>query len=242
MTTIKLLSLFLVLAVGLPAVSEAQLPGSPFKRVKGVFQKGDDQAQDVYDVQNGQPAIVETDLSKAAAEAVIEREFDRVGLGYNKNPSNGRYETYWHNRGRCSLVGWNTGSSCEEQIVVRVEETASGARAHVQVLMQSSTGRENQWNPTPAGTGKKTSETARKLDQDFRSAALSGEVEVLAVATPAPASAPATTKTISLDQSPDEVRSSFGEPKTIIDLGQRQTYVYATMKVFFVDGKVTDVQ
>jgi hypothetical protein len=55
----------------------------------------------------------------------------------------------------------------------------------------------------------------------------------------ADASAPAT---IALGQSRQEVEKIMGKPEQIIDLGVKVTYVYKTLKVIFVDGKVADVQ
>lgn len=49
-------------------------------------------------------------------------------------------------------------------------------------------------------------------------------------------------KTIALNQSREEVEAILGKPRTVIDLGQRVTYVYEDIRVIFVDGKVSDVQ
>jgi hypothetical protein len=55
----------------------------------------------------------------------------------------------------------------------------------------------------------------------------------------APAAAPAE---ISLGQTIDQVTAILGQPKTVVDLGNKKTYVYKDMKVVFIGGKVTDVQ
>jgi hypothetical protein len=55
----------------------------------------------------------------------------------------------------------------------------------------------------------------------------------------APAAPPAE---ISLGQTIDQVTAILGAPKTVVDLGNKKTYVYKDMKVVFVGGKVTDVQ
>lgn len=60
-----------------------------------------------------------------------------------------------------------------------------------------------------------------------------------AAAAAAPAAAPAE---ISLGQTIDQVTAILGQPKTVVDLGNKKTYVYKDMKVVFVGGKVTDVQ
>jgi hypothetical protein len=56
-----------------------------------------------------------------------------------------------------------------------------------------------------------------------------------AVSTAAPAE-------ITLGQTIDQVTQILGQPKTVVDLGNKKTYVYKDMKVVFVGGKVTDVQ
>jgi hypothetical protein len=55
----------------------------------------------------------------------------------------------------------------------------------------------------------------------------------------APAAPPAE---ISLGQTIDQVTAILGQPKTVVDLGNKKTYVYKDMKVVFTGGKVTDVQ
>jgi hypothetical protein len=56
--------------------------------------------------------------------------------------------------------------------------------------------------------------------------------------TPAPA-APAT---VSLGQTPDEVKMALGPPARMANLGPKVIYYYNGMKVTFKDGKVTDVE
>jgi hypothetical protein len=55
----------------------------------------------------------------------------------------------------------------------------------------------------------------------------------------APAGPPAE---ISLGQTIDQVTAILGQPKTVVDLGNKKTYVYKDMKVVFIGGKVSDVQ
>lgn len=60
---------------------------------------------------------------------------------------------------------------------------------------------------------------------------------------PPPADAPqAPPKSISMGQTMDQVKANFGSPKSIVDLGKKQIYVYDALKVTFMDGKVSDVQ
>jgi len=49
-------------------------------------------------------------------------------------------------------------------------------------------------------------------------------------------------KTVSLGQTRVEVEAILGKPDTILDLGQKVTYVYKNLRVIFIDGKVSDVQ
>ncbi len=49
-------------------------------------------------------------------------------------------------------------------------------------------------------------------------------------------------KTIELGQTQAQIEAMLGKPENIIKLGPKTTYVYKTMKIIFVDGKVSDVQ
>ena len=61
---------------------------------------------------------------------------------------------------------------------------------------------------------------------------------------PSPSSAPAATQstTISLGQSVAAVTASLGQPKTVLNKGAVQIYVYPDMKITFKAGKVSDIQ
>jgi hypothetical protein len=48
--------------------------------------------------------------------------------------------------------------------------------------------------------------------------------------------------TISLGQRIDEVVATQGQPQKVVNLGNKQIYVYPDIKITFVDGRVTDVQ
>jgi hypothetical protein len=50
------------------------------------------------------------------------------------------------------------------------------------------------------------------------------------------------TKTVSLEQTPDQVKQALGAPDKVVDLRTKVTWVYKDLKVVFVDGKVSDVQ
>jgi hypothetical protein len=45
-----------------------------------------------------------------------------------------------------------------------------------------------------------------------------------------------------LGKTEDEVKTALGNPKTVLNLGAKKTYLYPDMKVIFTGGKVTDVQ
>jgi hypothetical protein len=47
---------------------------------------------------------------------------------------------------------------------------------------------------------------------------------------------------ISLGQTIGEVEAILGKPKQIVNLGAKKMYIYPSMKITFVDGKVSDVQ
>jgi hypothetical protein len=58
---------------------------------------------------------------------------------------------------------------------------------------------------------------------------------------PAPA-APVESQTVNLGDTPERVAAALGQPKNIVNLGTKQIYVYANLKITFENGKVTDVQ
>jgi hypothetical protein len=51
-----------------------------------------------------------------------------------------------------------------------------------------------------------------------------------------------TPPTIQMGQTIDQVKAVLGQPEKIVDLGQKQIYVYKDLKITFVNGKVSDVQ
>lgn len=58
---------------------------------------------------------------------------------------------------------------------------------------------------------------------------------------PAPAP-PVESITVNLGDTIEKVVAAMGQPKNIVNLGAKQIYVYASLKVTFQDGKVIDVQ
>jgi hypothetical protein len=83
-----------------------------------------------------------------------------------------------------------------------------------------------------------------ELGKDFMETATPEAVEkaVEAVIMPEAEAQAASTKTVELGQTPDQVEFALGAPDKIIKLGAKEVYVYKDMKVVFVDGKVSDVQ
>jgi hypothetical protein len=92
--------------------------------------------------------------------------------------------------------------------------------------------------PPPPESEVKSQLSAEEKDAD------SAEKEVAADTggAPAAASTSAETPTVALGQTPDQVTSVLGRPKSIMDLGNKKIYVYQDMKVTFNGGKVTDIQ
>ena len=52
----------------------------------------------------------------------------------------------------------------------------------------------------------------------------------------------ASTKSVELGQSPEQVQAILGQPEKIVNLGPKKIYVYKDMKIVFQDDKVADVQ
>jgi hypothetical protein len=62
------------------------------------------------------------------------------------------------------------------------------------------------------------------------------------VASPAPPAQPQTEPpTIQSGQTPEQVQAVLGDPEKKVDLGSKMIYVYKSLKVTFVNGKVSDV-
>ena len=95
-------------------------------------------------------------------------------------------------------------------------------------------------DPNAATEVAKQSTEADKAEQEVSGAVTGDTSGPSAGAAPAaPAAAPAE---ITLGQTIDQVTAMLGSPRTVVDLGNKKTYVYKDMKVIFTGGKVTDVQ
>lgn len=97
------------------------------------------------------------------------------------------------------------------------------------------------------GSTKQTrykAELSFDLGKDFMTTATPESVEkaVEAVITPESEVQAASTKTVDLGQTTDQVKAALGNPDKIVNLGSKTIYIYKDMKVVFVDGKVSDVQ
>ncbi len=70
----------------------------------------------------------------------------------------------------------------------------------------------------------------------------SAEQEAVAGLQPTPASSRSGgSATITVGQSPEEVSAILGNPSRIVDLGAKKIYSYPDMKIYFQNGRVTDV-
>lgn len=83
-----------------------------------------------------------------------------------------------------------------------------------------------------------------ELGKEFMASADAPAVEkaIEAVLTPEAQVQAASTKTVELGQTPEQVESALGKPEKIVNLGAKKIYVYKDMKIVFVDEKVSDVQ
>jgi hypothetical protein len=53
---------------------------------------------------------------------------------------------------------------------------------------------------------------------------------------------PIESHTVNLGDTPDQVTAALGQPKNIFNIGVKQIYTYANLKITFENGKVIDVQ
>jgi hypothetical protein len=83
-----------------------------------------------------------------------------------------------------------------------------------------------------------------ELGKDFLDTANADAVVKIVGAVVAPESTvkAASTKSVELGQSPEQVETILGRPDKIVNLGAKKIYVYKDMKIVFVDEKVSDVQ
>ena len=63
-----------------------------------------------------------------------------------------------------------------------------------------------------------------------------------AVIPPAPPPPPADPVKIELGQTTDQVVAAMGQPEKMVNLGEKQIYMYKDLKITFLNGKVSDVQ
>jgi hypothetical protein len=94
-------------------------------------------------------------------------------------------------------------------------------------------------DPNAAADVAKQGAEADKAEQEVAAEVPAGDASGPSAGGAAPAGPPAE---ISLGQTIDQVTAILGQPKTVVDLGNKKTYVYKDMKVVFIGGKVSDVQ
>ncbi len=83
--------------------------------------------------------------------------------------------------------------------------------------------------------------TVQQSGQPATAAAPAAPAADVSAPIPAPAP-PVESQTVNLGDTPEQVAAALGQPKNIINLGAKQIYVYANLKITFENGKVTDVQ
>jgi hypothetical protein len=87
--------------------------------------------------------------------------------------------------------------------------------------------------PPDPNIASEVSQQAQSADQ--------AEADVLAQAQSGPAAGGAP-PSVTLGMTIDQVVGILGQPQAAADLGQKKIYTYGSMKVIFMDGKVSDVQ
>jgi hypothetical protein len=85
-------------------------------------------------------------------------------------------------------------------------------------------------------------EVAAELKQETQDADVAEKEATADLPGAAPVQASADPPTVALGQTPEQVTSALGKPKSIMDLGAKKIYVYPDMKVTFNGGKVTDIK
>ncbi len=92
-------------------------------------------------------------------------------------------------------------------------------------------GGSGQGAAAPAGTGGSAQPAAAPAEQ--------AQQQFAPIA--APPAPPAAPRKVALGMTIDQVKSSYGEPANVVDLGGKVIYVYKDLKITFQDGKVSDV-
>lgn len=81
-----------------------------------------------------------------------------------------------------------------------------------------------------------------EFDKDFLSTANVEQIAKAVGPVLATQSQATSAKTIELNQTIEQVEAILGKPESVAKLGNKTIYTYKSMKVIFMDGKVTDVQ
>jgi uncharacterized protein (DUF2345 family) len=96
-------------------------------------------------------------------------------------------------------------------------------------------------NPQDAADLQQEDQQAGQAEQEASGDAPQQQGAASATAAPATA-ASAAPASVSLGQTPAEVRGAMGEPARVANLGAKVIYYYNGMKVVFKNGKVSDVE
>lgn len=96
-------------------------------------------------------------------------------------------------------------------------------------------------SPVAAAAPPPDANTSVELNQQDQQAS-QAEQEFVGQAGPDSGNTGAPPATITLDQTIDQVVAILGPPTTVVDLGAKKIYVYLSMKVTFLNGRVTDVE
>ena len=99
-------------------------------------------------------------------------------------------------------------------------------------------------DPNAAQEIAEQTKAADQAEQEASGAVASGPSDPSLSASASPVASPLTapTTTIAVGQSIDQVTSSLGQPKKVVDLGVKKIYIYPDMKITFKTGKVTTVE
>jgi hypothetical protein len=100
-------------------------------------------------------------------------------------------------------------------------------------------------NPPPLDQAVAQINEVLTVQQSSQPATTAAAPAAPAADVPAPIPAPAPpveSQTVNLGDTPEQVAAALGQPKNIVNLGAKQIYVYANLKITFENGKVTDVQ
>lgn len=198
------------------------------------------EATDLSEVKDGDVAVIPTLLSPVEASQALRSYLYERGLDFTVNEGTGRVITDWYNERRCGF-GFNR---CANSAKILVDSTDGETTFQIQVFERKREGGASpgSWSENSKSKGDKTRDFSRDLEEalaDIDVSELSAPLVTTESASP-PDSEP---KILTLGQTIEEVVSTFGNPKSIIDLGgSEKTYIFDDVNVIFTDGTVSDVR